>query len=163
MTIDTEKAAPETKAVPETVASAFDEFMEAFEAFREVNDQRLTDMERKLSPDALTVEKMERINRAVDEQKKLLDQLVLKRRARRWAPAAVRRSLPNTRRRSTAMCAGAMRRACAMSRPRPIPARRAGMAVISRRPKRIRKWAGVWRRFRRSVRWQRFVRSLGRC
>ncbi len=78
MTIDTEKTAPEIKAVPETVASAFDEFMEAFEAFREVNDQRLSEMERKLAPDALTVEKMERINRAVDEQKKLLDQLVLK-------------------------------------------------------------------------------------
>ena len=78
MTIDTHKTAPEIKAVPDTVASAFDEFMEAFEAFRETNDQRLAEVERKLSPDTLTVEKMDRINRAIDDQKKLLDQLLLK-------------------------------------------------------------------------------------
>ena len=47
MTIDTHKTAPEIKAVPDTVASAFDEFMEAFEAFRETNDQRLAEVERK--------------------------------------------------------------------------------------------------------------------
>ena len=33
--------APQVKAVPDTVTAAFDEFMEAFEAFRETNDQRL--------------------------------------------------------------------------------------------------------------------------
>lgn len=78
MTIDPHKTAPEIKAVPETVTAAFDDFMEAFEAFRETNDRRLSEMERRLSPDTVTVEKMERIDRAIDDQKKLLDQLLLK-------------------------------------------------------------------------------------
>ncbi|WP_161974111.1 phage major capsid protein [Rhizobium deserti] len=70
--------APELKAVPETVTAAFDEFMEAFEAFKDVNDQRLGEIEQKLSADVVTRDKMDRINRAVDEQKKVLDQIVLK-------------------------------------------------------------------------------------
>jgi predicted phage gp36 major capsid-like protein len=46
--------APQVKAVPDTVTAAFDEFMEAFEAFRETNDQRLTDIERKMGADVVT-------------------------------------------------------------------------------------------------------------
>jgi HK97 family phage major capsid protein len=71
--------APEIKAVPETVTAAFDEFMEAFEAFKDVNDRRLGEIEQKLTADVVTRDKMDRINRAVDEQKKVLDQMVLKR------------------------------------------------------------------------------------
>jgi HK97 family phage major capsid protein len=79
MTVSREvKAAPEVKAVPETVTAAFEEFMEAFEAFKDVNDRRLGEIEQKLTADVVTRDKMERVNRAVDEQKKLLDQLVLK-------------------------------------------------------------------------------------
>jgi HK97 family phage major capsid protein len=70
--------APEVKAVPETVTAAFEDFMEAFEAFKDVNDRRLGEIEQKLTADVVTRDKMERVNRAVDEQKKLLDQLVLK-------------------------------------------------------------------------------------
>ena len=70
--------APEAKAVPETMAAAFGDFMEAFEAFKEVNDRRLDEIEQKFSADVVTGDKMERINRAMDEQKKVLDQLVLK-------------------------------------------------------------------------------------
>jgi HK97 family phage major capsid protein len=70
--------APEVKAVPETMTAAFEDFMEAFEAFKEVNDRRLGEIEQKLTADVVTRDKMERVNRAVDEQKKLLDQLVLK-------------------------------------------------------------------------------------
>jgi HK97 family phage major capsid protein len=70
--------APEVKAVPETMTAAFDDFMEAFEAFKEVNDRRLGEIEQKLTADVVTRDKMDRINRAVDEQKKLLDQMVLK-------------------------------------------------------------------------------------
>ncbi len=70
--------APEVKAVPDTVTAAFDDFMEAFEAFKEVNDRRLGEIEQKLTADVVTRDKMDRVNRAVDEQKKLLDQLVLK-------------------------------------------------------------------------------------
>jgi HK97 family phage major capsid protein len=72
------KAAPEIKAVPETMTAAFDEFMEAFEAFKDVNDRRLGEIEQKLTSDVVTRDKMDRINRAMDEQKKVLDQLALK-------------------------------------------------------------------------------------
>jgi len=74
-----EVKAPEVKGVPETVTAAFEEFMEAFEAFKDVNDRRLGEIEQKLTADVVTRDKMERVNRAVDEQKKVLDQLVLKR------------------------------------------------------------------------------------
>lgn len=60
------------------VAEAFDEFMHAFEAFREANDERLAQMESNLSADAVTTEKMNRINSALDEQKRLMDQLAIK-------------------------------------------------------------------------------------
>ena len=79
MTISREvTAAPEVKAVPETVTAAFEDFMEAFEAFKDVNDRRLGEIEQKLTADVVTRDKMDRVNRAMDEQKKLLDQLVLK-------------------------------------------------------------------------------------
>ncbi len=72
------KVAPEIKAVPETMTAAFDEFMEAFEAFKDVNDRRLGEIEQKLTSDVVTRDKVDRINRAMDDQKKVLDQLVLK-------------------------------------------------------------------------------------
>lgn len=49
------------------VGQAFDEFMTAFEAFKEANDDRLKDIEQRMSADALTVAKVERINRALEE------------------------------------------------------------------------------------------------
>jgi Predicted phage phi-C31 gp36 major capsid-like protein len=70
--------APEVKALPETVKEAFDEFMTAFEAFREANDDRLEEIEKKLTSDVVTRDKVERINRAMDEQSRLIDQLALK-------------------------------------------------------------------------------------
>ena len=57
---------------------AFDDFLGAFGAFREANDERLAEIERKLSADVVTEEKVERINAALDSQKRLLDRLVLK-------------------------------------------------------------------------------------
>ncbi len=74
------KTAPEITAAPEMTA-AFDEFMEAFEAFKafkDTNDRRLGEIEEKLTSDVVTRDKMDRINRAMDEQKKVLDQLALK-------------------------------------------------------------------------------------
>lgn len=73
------RVAPEIKAVPDTVTAAFEDFMEAFEAFKEVNDKRLGEIEEKMSADVVTRDRMERINRAVDDNKKVLDQLLLKR------------------------------------------------------------------------------------
>ena len=72
------RPAPEVKAVPETMTAAFDEFMEAFEAFKDVNDRRLGEIEQKLTSDVVTRDKVDRINRAMDEQKKILDQMALK-------------------------------------------------------------------------------------
>ena len=76
---ETMKTAPEIKAVPETMTAAFDDFMEAFEAFKETNDRRLGEIEQKLTADVVTRDKVDRINRAMDEHKRVLDGLALKR------------------------------------------------------------------------------------
>jgi HK97 family phage major capsid protein len=70
--------APEIKAVPDRIEDAFDGFMSAFEAFKDANDTRLGEIEKKLSADVVTRDKVDRINKAMDEQKKAIDQLVLK-------------------------------------------------------------------------------------
>ncbi|HSI42389.1 MAG TPA: phage major capsid protein [Xanthobacteraceae bacterium] len=59
------------------VTAAFEQFMGAFEAFKDANDQRLGELERR-GVDALTTEKVERINTALETQKALIDQLVAK-------------------------------------------------------------------------------------
>ena len=69
--------APETKASPE-FADAFGEFMSSFEAFKEANDQRLGEIETRLGADVVTTEKVDRISRVLDEQKRSLDALSLK-------------------------------------------------------------------------------------
>jgi predicted phage gp36 major capsid-like protein len=56
------KTAPEIKAAPETMTAAFDDFMGAFEAFKETNDRRLGEIEQKLTSDVVTRDKMDRIN-----------------------------------------------------------------------------------------------------
>ncbi|MCQ8781078.1 phage major capsid protein [Mangrovibrevibacter kandeliae] len=78
-------AAPETKAQMPSggsptgeVALAFGDFMHAFEGFREANDERLRQLERRMSADVLSEEKVERLNQAVDAQERRLEQLVLK-------------------------------------------------------------------------------------
>jgi len=80
MTIQTQRA-PEAKAATgeaQGVAEAFDEFMQAFEAFREANDERIAQIEDQVGEDVVTVEKMNRINRTLDEQKSLMDRLLIK-------------------------------------------------------------------------------------
>ncbi|QLF71364.1 phage major capsid protein [Peteryoungia desertarenae] len=72
------RVAPEVKAAPDSVTAAFEDFMGAFEAFREVNDRRLSEIEEKLTSDVVTRDKVERINKAMDEQSRLIDELVLK-------------------------------------------------------------------------------------
>lgn len=73
-----ENPAPEIKAIPETMTAAFDEFMEAFSEFKQANDQRLGEIEQKLTADVITRDKVERINKAMDEQARVIDQLALK-------------------------------------------------------------------------------------
>lgn len=79
MTQAIQAVAPETKmGTGNDVAEAFDEFMQAFEAFKETNDERLQQIEQRVSTDVVTEEKMARINRAMDQQKRHLDELLLK-------------------------------------------------------------------------------------
>ncbi|MFK8252234.1 phage major capsid protein [Ancylobacter terrae] len=75
---EAQKSAPETKSAagPE-VAAAFEEFMTAFEAFKDANDQRLGELERR-GADAVTIDKVERLNAALDQQKALIDEIVLR-------------------------------------------------------------------------------------
>ena len=77
------RPAPEIKAAGEgptslDVVNAFDEFMSAFDAFKEANDQRLEEIEARITSDVVTEEKVARINRAMDEHKRALDRLTLK-------------------------------------------------------------------------------------
>src|SRR5690606_8993231 len=72
--------APETKGQGGSadVGAAFEEFMATFEAFRDANDQRLAQIETRMGADVVTSEKVERIGQALDEQKRVMDRLVLK-------------------------------------------------------------------------------------
>ncbi|XSG81208.1 MAG: phage major capsid protein [Methyloligella sp. ZOD6] len=70
----------ETKAggIGDDVGAAFDAFMRTFEAFKENNDERLRQIESRMSADVVTEEKLERITTALDAQKSAMDQLTLK-------------------------------------------------------------------------------------
>jgi len=70
----------ETKAAGPDVTQAFEEFSRAFEAFRETNDDRLGQIEHRLTADVLTEEKLARIDRTLDQTKVRIDQLALKAR-----------------------------------------------------------------------------------
>jgi HK97 family phage major capsid protein len=86
MTRPLKKAAPELKALElkadgtaTEVAEAFDEFMGAFEAFKAANDERLAEIENRVSSDVLTTDKVNRISAAMDEQKRALDRVAARR------------------------------------------------------------------------------------
>ena len=66
----------ETKAASPEIKDAFDDFLRAFEQFKGANDERLAALERR-SADVVTEEKVDRINKALDEQKRALDTLTL--------------------------------------------------------------------------------------
>jgi HK97 family phage major capsid protein len=66
----------ETKAITPDARSAFDDFQSAFDAFKQANDERLSQLETR-SADIVTEEKVDRINRALDEHKHQLDELTL--------------------------------------------------------------------------------------
>jgi HK97 family phage major capsid protein len=54
-------------ASADEMAEAFDGFMRAFEEFKATNDERLEQIEQRVKRDVLTEEKLERLNRALDE------------------------------------------------------------------------------------------------
>jgi HK97 family phage major capsid protein len=60
------------------VNAAFADFMHAFEAFKEGNDERMRELERRGSADVVTADKVDRLNRALDETKRVVDDLALK-------------------------------------------------------------------------------------
>lgn len=136
--------APQVKAVPDTVTAAFDEFMEAFEAFRETNDQRLADIERKMGADVVTRDKLDRIDRALDDNRRIMDDLALK-KAR---PALGRKdALSHDAEEHKAAFEAYIRRGeegrCAIWRPRPLPVRLGPMAVFCCRTRRMARSAGA--------------------
>ncbi len=57
--------------------AAFDDFMSAFESFKDANDERLAQIERKLTGDVITEEKVNRINESLTLQQKKLDNMML--------------------------------------------------------------------------------------
>ena len=82
MKTELKAASPENKALTpggdkRQLNTAIDEFMHSFDSFKQANDQRLEQMEKRMSADVITVEKVDRINTALDTQKQLLDQLSL--------------------------------------------------------------------------------------
>ena len=62
----TEVTDHEVKSAGGDVAQAFDEFMRAFEDFKETNDRRLGELEQRGVADPLTEQKLARIDRALD-------------------------------------------------------------------------------------------------
>jgi HK97 family phage major capsid protein len=71
----------ETKGADDLdLKEAFNGFMAAFEAFKDSNDERLAQLESKFGADVVTAEKVERISQALDQQKRMIDDMVLKRR-----------------------------------------------------------------------------------
>jgi HK97 family phage major capsid protein len=67
-----------TSASDTDVNAAFGEFMRAFEAFKEANDDRLSQLERRSTADPVTSDKLARIDHALDETKRIVDDLALK-------------------------------------------------------------------------------------
>jgi HK97 family phage major capsid protein len=73
---ETETPSLEIKA---TAEPSFADFMAAFEAFKENNERRLSEIEKRGAADPVTDEKARTINRAVDTAKALLDRAALDR------------------------------------------------------------------------------------
>lgn len=65
----------ETKSVASD--TVIDEMHRVFGAFRETNDERLTQIERRLSSDVVTEEKLTRIDAALDDTRKRMDRMLV--------------------------------------------------------------------------------------
>ena len=66
-------------AAPGDIGGMFAEFMGAFEEFKRTNDTRLAELEKRGSTDALTEDKVTRLNTVLDNAKSALDRLALER------------------------------------------------------------------------------------
>ena len=75
--MDNALSAPETKA---DLARAMDDMMVAFESFKDTNESRLADLEKKSGVDVVTSDKLARIEAALDASQRRMDEMVLKSR-----------------------------------------------------------------------------------
>ncbi len=66
-------------AAPGDIGGMFAEFMGAFEEFKRTNDTRLVELEKRGTTDALTEEKLGRLNHVLDNAKSAIDRLTLER------------------------------------------------------------------------------------
>ena len=60
------------------LTEALDEFMGAFEVFKETNDARLEELEKRSTSDVVTTEKLARIDKALGDQQRRIDEMALK-------------------------------------------------------------------------------------
>ncbi len=77
MDIDTQTDLETKAGLPQDAAVTHAEMMRAFEEFKEANDQRIADIERR-GADVLTDEKLARIDKTIDAQGRRLDEIALK-------------------------------------------------------------------------------------
>ena len=66
-------------AAPNDIGGMFAEFMGAFEEFKRTHDGRLAELEKRGTADALTEEKVSRLNSVLDNAKSALDRMALER------------------------------------------------------------------------------------
>ena len=84
------------------ITGMFSEFMSAFEEFKRTNDRRLGELERRGATDALTEDKVNRLNGVLDNAKSALERMSLE-RARPQLEGGRARPATSTRRRSPPM------------------------------------------------------------
>jgi HK97 family phage major capsid protein len=79
MKMELETKALDTRDIAQDreIREAFAEYQRSFDSFKSDNDRRLAEIEKRGSADVVTEDKVERINRALDEQKRTLDELAL--------------------------------------------------------------------------------------
>ena len=73
----TTTSAPETKGSAD-LGFALDDLLRAFETYKEENDRRIAEVETRGSVDPLTTDKLDRLDRALDDHKRRLDEMTLK-------------------------------------------------------------------------------------
>jgi HK97 family phage major capsid protein len=76
MELETKSLESKDAASHREIKEAFDDFLRAFDAFKDANDTRIAQIEKR-GADVVTDEKVDRINRALDEHKRTLDELLL--------------------------------------------------------------------------------------
>ena len=79
-THDTTLVAPEVKSSGFDIAQEFESLRHSFEAYKETNDERVSDIKKNGSVDVITQEKLNRIDANLNEAKANMDRAELKSR-----------------------------------------------------------------------------------